>query len=106
MGGLGQNDGLTTFLTRLIRPSDAASWPEPPSIVAARSEIAMRLSWMTAALGLGLFVIDRAAGVPATADSLMTLVLAVMGMLSWVLLKIRQYNSVAWLLVVLSLIHI
>ena len=60
----------------------------------------MRLSWMTAALGLGLFVIDRAAGVPATADSLMTLVLAVMGMLSWVLLKIRQYNSVAWLLVV------
>lgn len=60
----------------------------------------MRLSWMTAALGLGLFVIDRIAGVPATADSLMTLVLAVMGLLSWALLKVRRYNSVAWLLVV------
>ena len=60
----------------------------------------MRLSWMTAALGLGLFVIDRIAGVPATADSMMTLVLAVMGALSWVLLKTRHYDSVAWLLVV------
>ena len=62
--------------------------------------MAMRLSWMTAALGLGLFVIDRLTGVPTTADSMMTLVLAVMGALSWLLLKIRRYNSVAWLLVV------
>ena len=60
----------------------------------------MRLSWMTAALGLGLFAIDRYTGVPATADSMMTLVLAVMGALSWLLLKTRHYNSVAWLLVV------
>lgn len=60
----------------------------------------MRLSWMTAALGLGLFVIDRVAGVPATADSLMTVVLALMGALSWALLKTRHYSSVAWLLVV------
>jgi PAS domain S-box-containing protein len=93
-------NGLTTFLGRWRRPSDASSWPEPPSIVAARSAMAMRLSWMTAALGLGLFVIDRLAGVPVTADSMMTLVLAVMGALSWLLLKIRRYNSVAWLLVV------
>jgi len=62
--------------------------------------MAMRLSWMTAALGLGLFAVDRYTGVPATADSMMTLVLAVMGTLSWVLLKFRHYNSVAWLLVV------
>ena len=60
----------------------------------------MRLSWMTAVLGLGLFAVDRFTGVPATADSMMTLVLAVMGTLSWVLLKFRHYNSVAWLLVV------
>ena len=68
--------------------------------MAARSQMAMRLSWMTAVLGLGLFAVDRLTGVPATADSMMTLVLAVVGMLSWVLLKLRHYNSVAWLLVV------
>ncbi len=84
----------------LSRFSHAPSWPEPPSIVAARSKMAMRLSWMTAVLGLGLFSVDRLTGVPATADSMMTLVLAVMGALSWVLLKFRHYNSVAWLLVV------
>lgn len=84
-------------LPRLFRPSE---WPEPPSIVAARSAMAMRLSWMTALLGLGMFIIDRLSGVPATADSLMTLVLAVMGALSWGLLKARRYNSVVWLLVV------
>ncbi len=84
-------------LSRLFRPSD---WPEPPSIVAARSAMAMRLSWMTALLGLGMFTIDRLSGVPATADSLMTLVLAVMGALSWGLLRARRYNSVVWLLVV------
>ena len=68
--------------------------------MAARSQMAMRLSWMTAVLGLGLFAVDRLTGVPPTADSMMTLVLAVMGTLSWVLLKLRHYNSVAWLLVV------
>jgi len=93
-------NGVTRWLGRWVRPSGTAAWPEPPSIVAARSAIAMRLSWMTAALGLGLFLIDRLAGVPVTADSLMTLVLAVMGALSWLLLKIRRYSSVAWLLVV------
>ena len=43
--------------------------------MAARAKMAMRLSWMTAALGLGLFAVDRFTGVPATADSMMTLVL-------------------------------
>lgn len=84
-------------LSRLLRPSE---WPEPPSIVAARSAMAMRLSWMTALLGLCLFAIDRVSGVPVTGDSLMTLVLAVMGALSWWLLKARRYASVVWLLVV------
>lgn len=88
------------FLRHLIRPAHTAAWPEPPSIVAARAGMAMRLSWMTAALGLGLFSVDRLTGVPVTADSLMTLVLAVMGTLAWGLLKFRHYNSVAWLLVV------
>lgn len=60
----------------------------------------MRLSWMTAALGLGLFVFDRVTGVPATADSLMTLVLFVMGLLSWALLKTRHYDGMTWMLVV------
>lgn len=83
-------------LSRLFRPSD---WPEPPSIVAVRSAMAMRLSWMTALLGLGMFTLDRLSGVPATADSLMTLVLAAMGALSWGLLRARRYNSVVWLLV-------
>ena len=87
-------------LIELPRLSRAPVWPEPPSIVAARATIAMRLSWMTAALGLGLFAVDRLTGVPATADSMMTLVLSVMGTLSWGLLKVRRYNSVAWLLVV------
>jgi PAS domain S-box-containing protein len=86
--------GLTTFLTLLNPPLPAPSWPESPSIVAARAEMAMRLSWMTAALGVALFSIDRLTGVPATADSMMTLVA-----LSWLLLKTRHYNGVAWLLV-------
>jgi PAS domain S-box-containing protein len=80
--------------------SQKSVWPESPSIVAARAAMAMRLSGMTTALGLGLFLIDRLSGVPATADSMMTLVLAVMGTLSWLLLKTRHYNSVVWLLVV------
>lgn len=87
-------------LIDLSRFSPAPSWPESPSIVAARSKMAMRVSGMTAALGLGLFAVDRFTGVPATADSMMTLVLAVMGALSWVLLRVGRYNSVAWLLVV------
>jgi PAS domain S-box-containing protein len=91
---------LRFALIDLSRLFHAPSRPEPPSIVAARSKMAMRLSWMTAVLGLGLFVVDRLTGVPTTADSMMTLVLAVMGALSWVLLKFRHYNSVAWLLVV------
>lgn len=90
----------TAALIDLSSLSHAPLWPEPPSIVAARAKMAMRLSWMTAALGLGLFAVDRFTGVPATADSMMTLVLAVMGALSWGLLKVRRYNSVAWLLVV------
>lgn len=72
---------------------------EAPSIMAARSALAARLSWITAAIGLGLFAVDRIAGVPLNGDSMMTLVLAVMGALSWGLLKTRRYNSVAWLLV-------
>lgn len=76
-------------------------WPEPPSIVAARTEMAARLCLLTVALGLGLFAIDRLKGVPADADSLLTLVLAGMGAASWVLLKRRHYSIVAWLLVVL-----
>lgn len=75
------------------------SLKEAPSIVAARSDMAARLSWITALIGLALFSVDRFAGVPATADSMMTLVLAVMGALSWALLKTRRYSSVAWLLV-------
>lgn len=90
---------LPIALHRLTTTKPLAAWPEPPSIVAARAGMAMRLSWMTAALGLGLFTVDRVAGVPVTADSLMTLVLAVMGALSWALLRIRRYNSVVWLLV-------
>ena len=88
------------FLSPLSRPDPTAVWPEPPSIVAARSKIAMRLSWMTSLLGLALFAVDRFIGTPVTADRMMTLVLAVMGALAWVLLKVRRYNSVAWLLVV------
>ncbi|MEZ5706540.1 MAG: PAS domain S-box protein [Burkholderiaceae bacterium] len=72
---------------------------EAPSIIATRAGMAARLSWITALIGLGLFAIDRLSGVPATADSMMTLVLAVMGALSWALLRTRRYNSVAWLLV-------
>lgn len=67
--------------------------------MAARSALAARLSWITAAIGLGLFAIDRVTGVPISGDSMMTLVLAVMGALSWAMLKTRRYNSVAWLLV-------
>lgn len=88
------------FLNSLNRPETTVVWPEPPSIVAARSKIAMRLSWMTSVLGLALFAVDRVIGTPVTADSMMTLVLAVMGALAWGLLKVRRYNSVAWLLVV------
>lgn len=91
---------LFQFLNLLSRPDPTAVWPEPPSIVAARAEIAMRLSWMTSVLGMVLFAVDRFIGMPVTADSMMTLVLAVMGALAWVLLKVRRYNSVAWLLVV------
>lgn len=93
--------GATRFsLMGTLSLSPTLPMPEPPSIVAARSRMAMRLSWMTALLGMALFSIDRLTGVPATADSMMTLVLAVMGGMSWGLLKIRRYNSVAWLLVV------
>lgn len=67
--------------------------------MAARSEMAARLSWITSLIGLSLFSVDRLMGVPASADSMLTLVLAVMGALSWVLLKTRRYQSVAWLLV-------
>lgn len=88
------------LVNRLSRSDPIVVWPEPPSIVAARSEIAMRLSWMTSVLGLLLFAVDRFIGTPVTADSMMTVVLAVMGALAWVLLKVRRYNSVAWLLVV------
>ncbi len=55
---------------------------------------------MTALLGLVFFVIDRISGVPATADSLMTLVLFALGIVSWVLLKFRRYDDVIGLLVV------
>lgn len=75
-------------------------WPDPPSIVAARAQVAMRLALMTTALGLGLFSMDRFMGVPATPDSLLTLVLAAMGALTWVLLKRRYFKCVSWLVVV------
>ncbi len=64
-----------------------------------RADVASRLSLLTLVVGLSLFGIDRFMGVPLTGDSFMTLVLALMGALSWALLKTRQYNSVAWLLV-------
>lgn len=91
---------LHSVLNPLSTADPIAAWREPPSIVAARAAMGMRLSWLTMLLGLALFSVDRFSGVPATADSLMTLVLAVMGALSWWLLKSRRYNSVAWLLVV------
>ena len=52
------------FLSPLSRPDPTAVWPEPPSIVAARSKIAMRLSWMTSLLGLALFAVDPSAEGP------------------------------------------
>lgn len=61
--------------------------------------MASRLSLLTVALGAGLFLADRLMGVRADADSLLTLVLASMGAMSWWLLKKRHYRSVAWLLV-------
>jgi PAS domain S-box-containing protein len=86
-------------MTRLPDRSYAYPLSEAPSIMVARADMAARLSWITALIGLGLFAIDRISGVPASADSMMTLVLAVMGALSWMLLKTQRYNSVAWLLV-------
>ena len=87
-------------MNRLPDLTPAYPFSEAPSIMATRANVAARLSWITALIGLGLFAIDRLSGVPATADSMMTLVLAVMGALSWGLLRTRRYNSVAWLLVV------
>lgn len=90
---------LTTFFTDLNRVSPPSSWPEPPSIVAARAGMARQLSLLASALALGLFVTERLMGVPLSADGFLSLVLAGMGVVSWFLLKTRHYSSVAWLLV-------
>lgn len=73
--------------------------PEPSHIASTRVKVASRLSLLTLALGLALFVVDRLTGVPLHANSLMTLGLAGMGLASWWLLKTQRYGWVAWLLV-------
>jgi PAS domain S-box-containing protein len=91
--------GFRFPMTRLFDLTPTHALSEAPSVIAVRAKVAARLSWITAAIGLGLFAIDRFSGVPLSGDSMMTLVLAVMGALSWLLLRTRRYNSVAWLLV-------
>jgi PAS domain S-box-containing protein len=86
-------------LTDMFRFLEPFEYPEPQPIVAARARVASRLSLLTLCLGLGLFVSDRLTGVPMDPDSLLTLGLAGMGLGAWVLLKLRHYRVVAWLLV-------
>lgn len=86
-------------LSDMTRFLDPFPFPEPQPIVAARARVASRLSLLTLCLGLGLFVSDRLTGVPLDPDSLLTLGLAGMGLASWGLLRVRQYQLVAWLLV-------
>jgi PAS domain S-box-containing protein len=75
-----------------------ASWPEPPSIVAARAGVAKTLSLLVAALSVALFVLDRIMGVGLDADSWLSLGLAGAGVFSWYLLKTKRYTGVSWFL--------
>ncbi len=74
-------------------------FPDPPLVVAARGQMASRLALLAALFAIGLFAYDRVAGYPIDADGYLSAGVAVMGLLSWVLLKRYHYASVAWLLV-------
>lgn len=87
-------------MTDLFHSADSASWPESPTVASARVDIARKLALFASALALGLFVVERFTGVPLDADSLLSLLLAAMGIVAWALLKTRHYASVVWLFVV------
>lgn len=87
-----------TWVPMSPMPAPSVS-PEPSHIASTRAKVASRLSLLTLAVGLALFLVDRLTGVPLQANSLMTLGLAGMGLASWWLLKTQRYGWVAWLLV-------
>ena len=86
----------STVLTLL--PESTFS-PEPPALVAARTDMARRLALWASGLALGVFLVERLLGLPLDADSWLLLGLTGAGGVAWWWLKTRHYNGAAWFLV-------
>ena len=77
----------------------AASQPEPPLILAARARVIQILSVLIGVMALGVFVADLITGEVADALSFLSLVLAGVAAVSWLLLKYKHFAAVSWLVV-------
>ena len=80
-------------------PSDSLSTQEPKPFLVARSGMAKRLCLLAAGVAVGLFVFERLIGASLDGDSVLLLMLAAMGLVSWLLLSKHHYSVVAWLVV-------